>query len=154
MGEFNLSYFWTLVKTPKGNLLRPMIPVTCSYKEELETPFILDSGADFSMMSKEMAETIGIPVDDFKPTPNLVGGVGGETEVIEINILVKFGQRNNIYSEKIPFQIPIREGKLKIPILGREPIFRAFDIGFRMSFDDYLGKFTLKKIERIRHRKK
>lgn len=71
--EFPLTPF----KTKYGVLYRPVIPVSVkSGKSRKASGFILDSGAEFSMMPRRAAQTTGIDLDEFS-TITVEGIEGG-----------------------------------------------------------------------------
>ncbi|GEM_PF-6353436 len=63
----------------------PMIPITLIGKEEsFDTFGLLDSGADLSVLPKEVAEIIGVPIDE--KTKELIRGVSGNSNGFRSNI--------------------------------------------------------------------
>lgn len=82
----------------------------------IDTHLLLDSRADFSMIPKDLTEGLGINI---ATCPKIsTSGIGGEINVAENLIWIKFGQRNEIYELEIPIQIPLKEG-VGMPLLGR-----------------------------------
>jgi len=116
-------------------------------KDPVDTMMIVDSGADFSMISREFAEaSLGIDVDAL-PT-STTSGIGGSAKVAETKVLVKFGDEGRNYDLEMLVQIPFGQDSPILNLLGRIPAFREFDISFRMGYCDTTGKFVLKRVEK------
>jgi hypothetical protein len=145
-----LSYIFWAIKTPKGGVLRPLMPVRLQYKtnKPIDILMLLDSGADFSMLPRSVGEGLGVPCDVLPTT--VTTGVSGECSVGETTIYITFGQRGEIYEYDMPVQIQLDEKVNFQPVLGRVPLFYDFDIAFRMGYCEGKGKFTLSKIKRRR----
>jgi hypothetical protein len=112
-----------------------------------ETNLLLDSGADFSMLRRDVAEDgLGVNLDKLKQTGKTHGISGGETPISEIEADITFTYKKHQRTEKLPFQISLDEKK-ETPenILGRIPFFYNYRIDFRMGFTDdpALGKFWM-----------
>ena len=59
-----LSFSYKSVKRPDGTEVKtPSIPVVFSGKEKFETLALLDSGADISAMSEDVAEILGLDLN-------------------------------------------------------------------------------------------
>ena len=132
----------------KGSvILRPIIPVVLQYKnnDPVAYTMLLDSGADISILSKDVGESLGI--DTEREPDDKVYGVTGHTPVIEENVNIRFGMgHKDEFTKDIPVQITTVRGRPAVPALGREPIFREFDIRFRMGLDTDKRKFVLSKL--------
>ena len=77
-----------------------------------------------------------------------VYGVTGHTPVIEETIRIRFGiGARNEFTSEIPVQITKIRGRPAIPALGRETIFREFDVHFRMGLPEGKRKFVLGKLQ-------
>lgn len=124
-----------------------MLPVILK-KDDVEFPTMLlvDSGADYSMLTKDIVrDALGIDLSALKKEGK-TSGIAGETEIAWITIKIGFGQRNIYFEEEIPFQVPLDEGKdPPVPLLGRDPFFYRYRIDYRMGFtaDSSLGKFVI-----------
>ena len=146
----SLSYEFAKYPSPKGIILRPMIPVRLRYKgyQPLDTLMLVDSGADFSMISREFADNLGINTTECSPIQTSTAS--GRMIAVETEIRIRFGQRREIYDYEIPVQIPLRKGFPELPLLGRYPLFRDFDVNFRMGYCQSRGKFVIKRVTRRR----
>lgn len=145
--KYNLSYNFTRYIVRGSEVLRPIIPVELKYKnnEPIIYTMLLDSGADISLISKDVGESLGINTE--REPDDDVYGVTGHTPVIEESLNIKFGiGTRSEFICKIPVQITKKKGRPAIPALGREPIFREFDIHFRMGLSKDKRKFVLSKL--------
>ena len=69
--KYNLSYNFTVYHFKGMEILRPIIPVILQYddNEPLALTMLLDSGADVTLVSKDVGESLGIDTDRMqKPT--------------------------------------------------------------------------------------
>ena len=136
-----LSFSYKSVKRPDGTEVKtPSIPVVFSGKERFETLALLDSGADISAMSEDVAEILGL---DLSGERDSAYGIGGKVNAVEskVNITIEKGH------EKYNFLIPVKVilGDYDFPILlGRAGFFDKFII----SFDEVQQKISLKRIYR------
>jgi len=146
----SLSYGFVEFTTPKGLLQRPLIPVTIEYPGHgsLDTSMIVDSGADLSMIEREFAAGLGIQVENL-PRSKTDGAIGSG-QVAEAEVMITISQREHVFEITMPIQIPLRYGYPRIPLLGREPIFKIFDVSFRMAYAETKGKFVLSEVTRRR----
>ena len=145
--KYNLSYNYTRYIAKEIEILRPIIPVELKYNknEPIIYTMLLDSGADISLLSKDVGESLGI--DTERESDDDVYGVTGHTPVIEEKIKIRFGMGNRFeFESEIPIQITKKRGRPAIPALGREPIFREFDVHFRMGLSGDKRKFVLSKL--------
>jgi len=134
-----ISFHYKTVKRPDGTEVKtPSIPVVFSGKEKFETLALLDSGADISAMSKDVADILGLDLSgNIEPSY----GIGGKVDSVEskVSIFVEKGH------EKYTFIIPVKVilGNYDFPILlGRYNFFDKFVI----SFDEAQKRVSLKRI--------
>ena len=80
-----LTFRYKETESPDGKkALRPVIPVIMiGPKETFETTCILDSGADLTIISKNMAEVLGL---DLSGEIDLSYGVGGEIPTLKSHV--------------------------------------------------------------------
>lgn len=155
MPRRNLSWEFTTYECRNhpdgtGAILRPMVPITLGTGSlKVDTMMLLDSGADFPLISKDVAEAIGINYDDLRKTKT--SGVGGVVEVGWADIDIQIGQRQNQFEFRWPFQVSPNIHMNKLPLLGREPLFSNFDVSFRMKYADIRGKFILSEVKKTRN---
>lgn len=109
---------------------------------------LLDSGADYPMLPKPMAEHLGIDVAAC-PEDTTVGLGSARVGLYGLDVVI--GQHQREYQFRATFQTPKdHDDYPPIPLMGREPLFRIFDVQFRMGFTEALGKFTLKLVKKKR----
>jgi hypothetical protein len=145
--QYHLSFKFTSFNLSKTVTLRPMIPVILQYKNNLEIAalMLLDSGADFSLISQDLGRSLNIDVN--KKADGSVKGVTGETATIEEMVKIQFGMGSrNTFKKEIPIHITKKDGFPTLPLLGRDPLFNEFDIHFRLGLEESKRKFVLDKL--------
>lgn len=134
-----MHFRYKRVNRPDGTTVKtPSLPVTLmGEKESIEMVALLDSGADISVIPKEVAEILGF---DLSGEIRLVHGIGGTVRTIEkrINVVVAKGREN--YTLNIPIKIVLDEYDFS-PLLGRAGFFKEFTITFMQGRQ----RFSLKK---------
>lgn len=105
---------------------------------EIETPILVDSGAELSLISFKMGQDLGLALADneYKFTAETIGGV---VEYVIRNLEIKIDEHLLI----APFawlQNPINVDQL---LLGREVVFDLFNIEFRQADEQII--FTWRK---------
>ncbi|HIH76612.1 MAG TPA: hypothetical protein HA343_04790 [Methanomassiliicoccales archaeon] len=142
-----LSFKYKEVANPEGiKKKRPMVPVTFSNGEvSFETLALLDSGADASAISKEMAEVLGL---DLTGKPEKSYGIGGAVDTItsRVNISVQKGHEHYIMT--VDVRVILKDDIQLPPLLGRAGFFDEFEI----TFNDHKKKITLKKLDVVSRR--
>lgn len=132
----------------KGSqILRPIIPVILQYDNNppVAITMLLDSGADYSLISKDVGRSLAIDVD--KDANSDVQGVSGITNAIEEKVKIEFGMGHKyIFKKEITIHTTKKDGYPSIPLLGREPIFKEFDVHFRLGLEESKRKFVLDKL--------
>ena len=130
------------------------MPTIIKFKNRIfKTHLLVDSGADYSMLRKEVAEFLGVDWKNLKRT-GLTSGIGGKpisTSYVVCEIEITY--RNRKINEDIPFQIILdKKSDPEINILGRIPFFYDYRVDFRMGYTDSktLGKFVIYKEEKKR----
>ena len=154
MARTNLS--WEFTTHPcsghpngTGMILRPMLPSSIGKGENrVDTVFLVDSGADFASIPRDLAEAIGIDVDDLPKDKTT--GIGGSADIGWVDLDIQFGQRGKQYDFRWPVQVTMNNDHNRLPLLGREPLFALFDVSFRMKFADTRGKFVLSEVTKTR----
>lgn len=154
-----LSYcFFKEQLTKIEYILRPMLPVSLKYNNiELNTPLLLDSGSDYSVITNEIIEDYFCVDVNSLPKGRPTAGIGGNTDVAIIKIDVEFGWGDDKQNISIPFQVPInRQKDPRIPLIGRVPFFYDYRIDFRMGYTDdkKLGKYVIYPEDHKRNAKK
>ena len=135
-----MHFKYKAIKRPDGTLSKcPVIPI--SFKN-FDTMALIDSGADISAISKEMAESLGLNMD---AKEDVAFGIGGQVKSINSNIQFLIEQKHERYILTIPVKIILDDFSFPF-LLGRKGFFNEFVI----IFDENHEKVSLKKVERRR----
>jgi len=137
-----LSFRYKSVKRPDGSSVKaPMIPLTIFGKENIDTVGLLDSGADISAISKDMAELLGLKLDG---KVDSAFGIGGKVKSVQtsINILINYAHEQ--YKINLPIKVILDNYSFPL-LLGRARFFDEFII----TFNQQKEKVILKKINRV-----
>ena len=106
----------------------------------LEVFALLDSGADFTLIPRAIADIIGIKLNE--KDKESIGGVGGNSFAYKVQLTcsLKLGHESNKIQIKA---MVLDEENEEIPVLiGREGFFENFEITFR----EYEKKILIKKV--------
>lgn len=125
MIEFKYRHYINFGK--KGELIviyRPNAIITITNRDISRTyDMLIDSGADTSLIPKEMGEKLNLEIVSEEEIET-IKGIGGEIPVVYKNLLLTIGE----YTIKAKVGWAMVEGIP--PILGREDIFDTFHIEF------------------------
>lgn len=116
----------------------------------MKIDMMVDTGADLSMIRKEMLEHLGVDIKNCAPAGTTSCADGKISPVSSIDLEVEISGGRYTWNETIPFLLFKDEGKdPDPPLIGRHPFFNRFRIDFRMGYtnDPKLGKFTVYKEE-------
>jgi predicted aspartyl protease len=110
-----------------------MIPVSFMNGGEcVDTTALLDSGADFVAMTKDMANALGLDLSGPRePCMTPIGS--GET--VEVRITIKISQGHESHTLVVPAKVLLIEQNGTPPLLGRMGFFDMFEITFNQSKD-------------------
>lgn len=131
--------------TKHGDKSSPVIPITLFGNDKnIDTVGLLDSGADVSAISKDLAELLGL---DLKGKKTDVGGIGGPAEAVLSKVRVKVTAGKH---ESKTFQVPVfvilsddMEDDFPV-IIGRAGFFEKF----KVEFVEAEGRITLTEYNR------
>ena len=126
----SLSFPFTPIELNGKIIFRPILQVILSNdQKKFPTGILVDSGADYSILQREIAE-YGLNMDISKLEKiGSTCGIAGRTDVALINLDMKFGTGRYIYTEKIPFRVSLDETKdPPISLLGRDPFFYKYRV--------------------------
>ena len=119
------------MKRPAGlpPISAPVIPLILSGKEgSLQTVALIDSGADISAITQDVAEVVGL---DLSGSPRKAQGIGGEVRVVESRMTVAIRGKREQDSFVLPVQVIIEKTIAGFPILlGRRGFFDRYEITF------------------------
>lgn len=132
-----ISFNYKTVKRPDGTEVRtPSIPITLIGKERVDTIAMLDSGADISAISRDIAEILDL---DLRTKHSPAYGIGGKVDAVDtiMGIIIEKGHEH--YNFRIPVKVIL--GNYDFPILlGRAGFFDKFIVSFNQAHEKILLK--------------
>lgn len=135
-----------VVNPDKIKKKRPMVPITFSDGDEsFEVLALLDSGADQTAMSQEMAEALGL---DLTGTKSTAFGIGGKVDCVNSRVHITIQKGHEHYNMTVPVKVILMKDLQFPPLLGRLGFFDEFEI----TFNDHKKKMVLKKIDVVSRR--
>ena len=138
----SIIFRYVHVPRPDGTLRRaPFIPVhiTNKFGKSMEVVALLDSGADDTVIPKDLAEVLGSK--EAEETTE-TGGVGGNVKVKKTRLRFKVKGTRESYSLDVPALV-LQDRNADVPLLlGRHGFFENFHITFKQDQE----KIVLKKI--------
>jgi len=135
-----LSFRYKRVKRPNNiEVKTPSIPVILSGKgTKYQFIALLDSGADISVVSEDVAELLGLDISGRKEEAS---GIGGKVPAVQSSVNIELGKGHENYSFSIPIKVVFNKGGQEIPILlGRSGFFDKFLITFNQKEERVLLK--------------
>jgi len=139
-----MSIIFRYVHVPRrdGTLRHaPFIPllITNKFGRTMKIIALLDSGADTTVIPKDLAEVIGLKE---KKTDSETGGIGGKVKVKESKLRFRIAGNRESYSLEVPALV-LQDADADVPLLlGRHGFFEQFNITFKQNEE----KIVLKKI--------
>lgn len=129
---------------PLGPKTMPILPIRLIGKsgEQFDTPALLDSGADYSVIFEEHARILGIDSSKLKSTT--VQGVGGASSarLAVISVHLKGPGERRTFALELPFMILPKHAENHPILLGRSVFFEKFEI----TFNELEKTLTLKPL--------
>lgn len=122
------SFEFIPVQTDRGTVLRPLLEVGVDYRGESQRhDFLVDSGADYSLMGKDSAGLLGMELEG-GPKHDVYGILGK---------VVCFGRKVSLAVpgfDSHPFESTVYVSpRLKHNLLGRDNFFLHFRVGFDLK---------------------
>ncbi len=118
---------------PLGPKASPVIPIRLlgANGNAFDTPALVDSGADFSVIFEEHCEILGIDLKTAEQTD--AQGIGGKVKVWNTRVDIEFFGKGE--HKKFHFRIPVmvlqKPAENHPILLGRAGFFDHFEITFR-----------------------
>lgn len=138
-----ITFRYSRVPRKDGSLRRaPFIPLHLRDQSNKLLNFIalVDSGADTSVIPKNIAVLLGLRESDHEEN---TGGIGGLVKVKTSRIPFSIIGEHEKHNLNIPVLV-LQDPEADVPLLlGRSGFFENFDINFRQNEE----KITLKKVE-------
>lgn len=135
-----LTFNYKRVRRPNGiEVKSPMVPVILSGKGiKYQFMALLDSGADISVIPKDVAELLGL---DLSGKREETRGLGSLLPAVSSTISIQIEKGHEHYEFEIPVKVILENNDMEIPvILGRTGFFSKFII----TFDQKEEKVMLK----------
>lgn len=126
-----ITYKYKLIERPNGlsSIKSPSILVTLHGEiggSSFDTLGLLDSGADLSVISKEIAEILHL---DLSGEKSFAIGVGGRVETVDSSLVVELTNGHERYRFRIPVKVILSQSDFGM-LLGRKGFFDFFKITF------------------------
>jgi len=97
--------------------------------QSLSTIGLIDSGSTTTFVPLELAEILSLPIEK---EASAVGAGGSFSNTIrKVDITLLKGRTSFAKFGKFPVYVPTDEGRVPYVVLGRDSIFRKFDVTFR-----------------------
>src|SRR3989338_1757626 len=128
-----LNFKYKRVKRPNDNEIKsPSIPIVLQGKgSKYSFVALIDSGADVSVIPKDVAELLGL---DLSAKHEEARGIGGRVPAIQTNVNLEIGKPHENYNINLPVKVILNDGDEEIPVLlGRSGFFDKFIITFDQS---------------------
>ena len=122
-------------KQVEQNLLRPVIPISISYKKGTPVKYfaLIDSGADKCYMAAEIAPLLGIPNYQTGRKDD-VSGINGKSDAYFHKVTVSVG--GWLYEMEVGFMEKSSLTMLGYGVLGHRPFFELFSVKFDFQKQD------------------
>jgi hypothetical protein len=118
------------------------IRLSCG-KSSLTTIGLVDSGSTTTFVPLEIAEMLSMPVEK---TDSAVGAGGRfDNTIRRVKISVLKGKMAVAVFPDFPVYVPTEQDRIPYVVLGRDSIFRKFDITFRENIQRAILRTPKKK---------
>ncbi len=134
MAESTFTFPYQYIEIEEGKILNPLlkIPIKASFGWQ-DLWFLLDSGADITMLTTSLADQLGLSYDRKKST--ILHGIGENTiKAYPGRIALKLG------GKEILVRVYFSSENESTLLLGRLDIFSTFDIIFQTSIQHIVFK--------------
>ena len=138
----SIIFRYSHIQREDGSLRKaPYIPIYAktSSGRLMKLPALIDSGADFTVLTKDLADLMGLKLGEKSET----AGIGGGVNVRKARFFFQIKGTHEKYSFNVPALV-LLDDEADVPILlGRHGFFEEFHITFRQNEE----KIVLKKIQ-------
>jgi hypothetical protein len=122
----------------------PFLHIRVAYKESsLRTIGLVDSGSTTTFIPLEMAEMLAIPVE--KEDSAIGAGGRFQNTIRRVDIAILKGISSIARFTNFPAYVPTESDRIPYVVLGRDSIFRKFDVIFRERIQRVLLKTPKRK---------
>lgn len=125
-----LKYKYKTIERPGlPDIKSPSIPIRLVAESggiSFDTLALLDSGADLSVVTKDIAEALNLNLD-VKETTSI--GIGGKVKSKETTMGIRVGHGSETYTFRIPVMVVFDHIDFSV-LLGRKGFFEKFKIEF------------------------
>ena len=133
-----MHFKYKQVARPDGTLVKiPSIPITLIGETSIDVIALVDSGADISVIPKEMGELLGL---DLSGRKDFAYGIGGKVKTVEVKVGVVVEKGHERYSFRMPLKVVLDKYDFP-PLLGRKGFFNEFVI----TINEEKERISLKK---------
>ena len=133
-----MHFKYKQVARPDGTLVKiPSIPITLIGETSIDVIALVDSGADISVIPKEMGELLGL---DLSGREDFAYGIGGKVKTVEVKVGVVVEKGHERYSFRMPLKVVLDKYDFP-PLLGRKGFFNEFVI----TINEEKERISLKK---------
>ena len=136
----SLTFKYKRVKRPNDiEIKSPSIPINLSGEgNKYQFIALLDSGADISVIPKEVAELLNLNLSGEREEAR---GIGGKVPAIQTRINIEISKAHESYSYNIPVKVILDGKDEEVPILlGRAGFFDKFIIIFNQNEEKIILK--------------
>lgn len=121
---------YNLPGDPPKTLRLPMLHIRLSSGEDsLTTIGLIDSGSTTTFVPLEMAEMLSLPIEKQDDAVGAGGRFQNTVRRVDISILKGSGEFAKF--SNFPAYVPTEPDRIPYVVLGRDSIFKKFDITFR-----------------------
>ena len=133
----SIKFYPVRFRTVKASDWQPKYLVTLSYQETRQLKILVDSGADFCLMPKQLGMDLGYKVDA-QEVMSKAEGVGGEVDYV----LRRVDLSIDSHTLTVPIAWLQTDDAVEC-LLGREVVFDKFDIEFKQSDRQIIFKYRV-----------
>jgi hypothetical protein len=128
-----LTYKYKTIERPEmPDIKSPSIPIRIiaeSGGTSFDTLALIDSGADLSVVTKDIAEVLNLNLNVPETTSI---GIGGKVRSKETTMNIKVGHDSETYTFRIPVMVVLGHIDFSV-LLGRKGFFDKFKVEFNQS---------------------
>ena len=105
------------------------VRISTSASNAISSFALVDSGATVSFVPLELAELLQVPLTGSEVDSEGAGG-SFKTRLVELRVEI-IKSRSVCWSKRVNFHVPTEHNRIPYIVLGRDTVFRDYDIIFR-----------------------